>query len=54
MEEELERRKVARDDWRNAWLLTKDFNKAGKLTDKALKLLTKKNKKMKTNCRCEV
>ena len=54
MEEELERRKVARDNRRNAWFLTKAFNKAGKMTDKAIKQMTKKTKKMKTNCRCEV
>lgn len=54
MEEELERRKVARDERRNAWMLTKAFNKAGKMTDKAIKALTKKPKKVKTNCRCEV
>ena len=37
MEEELERRKIARDDRRSAWMLTKAFNKAGKFTDKVIK-----------------
>ena len=54
LEEELERRKLARDERRSAWMLTKAFNQAGKATDKAIKSLTAKPKAMKTLCRCEV
>ena len=45
LEEELERRKLARDERRNAWALTKAFNKASKATDKAIKNLSAKEKK---------
>lgn len=54
MEEELERRKIQRDERRNAWLLTKAFNKASKMGDKAYKMLTKKPHSFKTYCRCEM
>lgn len=54
LEEELERRKLARDERRSAWMLTQAFNKAGKATDKAIKAMTAKPKAMKTQCRCEV
>jgi len=54
LEEELERRKLARDGRRSAWMLTKAFDQAGKATDKAIKRLTAKPKALKTYCRCEV